>query len=132
MDEVLKYLKENEVYYLATIDSKGNPDIRPFGTISKINDELYIQTGMVKDCFKQMEAHPQIAICTAAQNGTWLRVNATAVPVLDVDIMSAVLDEYPNLKGMYQAGDGNCVVVKLTDVTARFCSFTEPPRTVTF
>ncbi len=132
MDEVLKYLKDNPTYYLATVDAQGNPDVRPFGTISKIDGDLYIQTGMVKDCYKQMEAHPQIAICTADDKGTWLRLTATVVPVLDDAIVNAVLDEYPQLRDMYTPGDGNTVVLKLTNATARFCSFTAEPRTVTF
>ena len=35
MDEVLAYLKANPTYFLATVDEKGDPQVRPFGTIAK-------------------------------------------------------------------------------------------------
>ena len=59
MDEVLEFLKKNKTYYVGTVDG-DQPEIRPFGTVLKYNDKLYIQTGMVKDCYKQMVANPKI------------------------------------------------------------------------
>ena len=133
MDEVLDYLKKNVTYYLATIDEDGNPRVRPFGTISKYNGELLIQTGNVKDCFKQMAAHPRVELCAFDDKaGTWLRVAADAIPVDSVEAREFVLDEYPSLKPRYAADDGNCEVLALRNVTAQFCSFTTEPRVVTF
>lgn len=132
MDEVLKFLKDNPTYYLATVDAEGNPQVRPFGTITKYDGRLIIQTGNVKDCFKQMAAHPRIAICTMSPEHTWLRINADAVVLDSMEARQAALDDHPSLKNMYAADDGNCEVLALENVTARFCSFTSEPRVVTF
>lgn len=133
MDEVLAYLKENPTYFLATVDENGDPDIRPFGTIAKFEDRLYIQTGNSKAVFKQMKAHPRIAIsATNAGGTTWLRVVADAVQDDRLEARQAVLDEYPELQSLYAADDGNCEVLFLENAQATFCSFTEKPRTVTF
>lgn len=131
MDEVLAFLKANPVYFVATVNG-DHPEIRPFATICKYNDKLYIQTGMVKNVFKQIEANPKIAICGWDNNGTWLRINATAVPELSIEASKALLDEYPALQKGYAPGDGNCVVLELKDATARFIKFGEDDRVVTF
>lgn len=58
MQRVEKFLKEAEVYYLATVDG-DQPRVRPFGTIHIFEDKLYIQTGKVKDVSKQIHKIPR-------------------------------------------------------------------------
>lgn len=132
MDEVLKFLKDNPTYYLATVDSEGNPQVRPFGTITKYEGRLLIQTSNAKDCFKQMTAHPRIAICTLSPERTWLRLSADAVVVDSLEARQAMLDDQPSLKNRYAADDGFCEVLALENVEAQFCSFTSEPRIVRF
>ena len=47
MEEVVKFLKEADVYYLATMDG-DQPRVRPFGTAHIFENRLYIQTGKRK------------------------------------------------------------------------------------
>ena len=132
MDEVLAYLKKNKTYFLATVDAAGNPQVRPFGTIAKFEGRLYIQTGKVKPVSDQMLAHPRVAICAMDDDGSWLRIEADAVVDDRVEARQAVLDEHPELAGMYAADDGNCEVFAFENATATFSSFTAEPHTVTF
>lgn len=44
MEEVVKFLKEAETYYLATVEG-DQPRVRPFGTAHIFEGKLYIQTG---------------------------------------------------------------------------------------
>ena len=132
MDEVLAYLKENPIYFLATVDADGNPQVRPFGTIAKFEGKLYIQTGKVKPVSDQMLAHPRVAISAVDTKGGWLRLEADAVLDDRVEAREAVLGEYPELRSMYAADDGNCEVFALENATATFCSFTAEPKTITF
>lgn len=132
MDEILDYLKKNPTYYLATVDGDGDPQVRPFGTIAKFEGRLYIQTGKVKPVSDQMLAHPRIAICATDDTGGWLRLEADALLDDRLEARQAVLDEYPELQGMYAADDGNCEVFALHNVHATFCSFTAEPRTLEF
>ena len=53
MDKVLKFLKDVETYYLATVEG-DQPRVRPFGTAHVFEGKLYIQTGKVKDVSKQL------------------------------------------------------------------------------
>ena len=131
MDEVLKFFKDNPTYFLATVDQNGNPQVRPFGTMAKYEGKLYIQTGNVKNVFKEIMAHPRVAIC-GFDGQHWVRIDADAIQDDRVEARKAVLDEYPELQSMYAPDDGNCEVLYLENATATFCSFTEEPRTVAF
>lgn len=131
MEKVLEFLKANPTYFLATMNG-DQPEVRPFGTASIFEGKLYIQTGMSKDVFKQVEANPKIALCAWDGEGTWLRINAIAEIDKRPEASAAVLDDHPKLKSMYAPGDGNCVVLALTNATARFCSFTAPEEVITF
>ena len=44
MEEIVKFLKEAETYYLATVEG-DQPRVRPFGTAHIFEGKLYIQTG---------------------------------------------------------------------------------------
>ena len=48
MERVEKFLKDADVYYLATMEG-DQPRVRPFGTAHIFERKLYIQTGKVKE-----------------------------------------------------------------------------------
>jgi uncharacterized pyridoxamine 5'-phosphate oxidase family protein len=128
MKEVYDFLKAAGTYYLATVEG-DQPRVRPFGTVEIFEDKLYIQTGKAKDVSKQLAANPKAEIC-AFKDGVWLRVSGELVNDDRVEAKAHMLDNYPDLKGMYSAEDDNTQVLYFKDATAVFSSFTEPPRTV--
>ena len=130
MQRVVKFLKEAQTYYLATVEG-DQPRVRPFGTIHVFEDKLYIQTGKVKDVSKQIHANPKVEIC-AFLNGEWLRVAGTLVEDDRLEARESMLDAYPSLKNMYAADDGNTEVFYFKDATATFSSFTKAPEVVKF
>ena len=62
MERIVKFLKDAEVYYLATVEG-DQPRVRPFGTAHIFEGRLYIQTGKVKDVSKQLMANAKAEIC---------------------------------------------------------------------
>ena len=130
MQRVVDFLKDAEVYYLATVDG-DQPRVRPFGTAHVFEGKLYIQTGKVKDVSKQIHKNPKVEIC-AFKNGEWLRVAGRLVEDDRREARQSMLDAYPSLQAMYSADDGNTEVLYLNDATATFSSFTAAPETVTF
>lgn len=130
MQEVYEFLKKCGTYYLAT-EENGQPRVRPFGTVNIFDGKLYLQTGKKKDVAKQIAANPKVELCGMSGN-EWLRVSATLVEDTRVEAQASMLDAYPDLKKMYQAGDGNTVVFYLKDATAVFSSFGAGPKTVKF
>ena len=108
MKKVYEFLKKAEVYYLATVED-DQPHVRPFGTIDIFEDKLYIQTGKIKPVANQMKANPKIEI-SAMADGKWIRIAAEAVLDENIAAQEHMLESYPNLKTMYQPGDGNTEV----------------------
>ena len=130
MNEVYDFLKTAGTYFLATAEG-DQPRVRPFGTIDVYEGKLYIQTGLTKDVARQMLANPKVELC-AFHEGKWIRVTAKAVHEANVAAETHMLDAHPELKAMYQPGDGNTAVFALTEGTATIASFTEAPRTCSF
>ncbi|MDR3364207.1 MAG: pyridoxamine 5'-phosphate oxidase family protein [Clostridiales Family XIII bacterium] len=130
MQEVYDFLKEAEVYYLATVEG-DQPRVRPFATYIIFEGKLYIQTGKSKPVSKQIAANPKIEIC-AFSKGTWLRLAAEAVNDDRIEAKTYALDQFPQLKDRYAADDGNMQVLYLKNATATFESFQGEAKTVKF
>ena len=130
IERVCQFLDEAQTYYLATVEG-DQPRVRPFGTVEIFQDKLYIQTGKSKDVSKQLAANPKAEIC-AFKDGTWLRVSGELVSDDRREAKAHMLDNYPELKGMYSADDDNTQVLYFKNATATFSSFTAPPRTINF
>ncbi|MCR5801024.1 MAG: pyridoxamine 5'-phosphate oxidase family protein [Lachnospiraceae bacterium] len=128
MERVVKFLKEAEVYYLATVDG-DQPRVRPFGTVNVFEGKLYIQTGKKKDVSKQLHANPKAEIC-AFKNGEWIRVAGELVSDDRREAKVAMLEAYPSLQGMYSADDDNTEVLYFKNATATISSFTAAPEVI--
>lgn len=130
MKKVCDFIKDAQVYYLATVEG-DQPRVRPFGTIHIFEDKLYIQTGKIKNVSKQIMANPKVEIC-AFKDGAWLRVACELVEDDRLEAKKAMLDAYPNLREMYDEKDGNTQVLYLKHAVATFSSFTAEPETYSF
>lgn len=130
MQRVCEFLKEAGVYYLATVEG-DQPRVRPFGTAHIFDGKLYIQTGKVKPVSKQLAENPKAEIC-AFKDGVWLRVAGELVNDDRVEAKKSMLDDYANLRSMYDENDDNTQVLYLKDAVATFSSFTAPDEVVKF
>ena len=130
MHEVYEFLKSAGTYYLATAEN-GQPRVRPFGTIDLFDGKLYIQTGKKKPVADQLKANPKMEL-SAMVEGRWIRLSAEAILDENIEAQVHMLDNYPQLKGMYTPGDGNTEVYFLQNVTAVICSFTAEPEVYNF
>ena len=130
MEHVCKFLKDAGVYYLATVEG-DQPRVRPFGTVNIFDGKLYIQTGKVKPTSHQLAANPKAEIC-AFSEGTWIRVACELIEDDRIEAKKAMLDAYPNLRGMYDENDGNTQVFYMQNASATFSSFGGAPETVEF
>ena len=130
MEEVLKFLKECGVYYLATVED-GKPRVRPFGTAEIFENHLYIQTGNKKDVFKQIQKNPNVEIC-AFKDGKWIRIKGKLKLDDRIEAKKNMLDKNPDLRTMYNENDDNTAVLYFEEGQATISSFTEPPRIINF
>ena len=126
MERVCNFLKDAGTYYLATVEG-DQPRVRPFGTAHIFEGRLYIQTGKIKPVSRQLLANPKAEIC-AFHNGTWLRVAGELVEDDRVEAKKSMLDDYTDLRAMYDENDGNTQVLYLKNAVATFSSFTAEPE----
>ena len=122
MQSVYEFIKECKTYYLATVEEDGQPRVRPFGTIDIFEGKLYIQTGKKKNVSKQLAANPKAEIC-CFDGKKWLRLSGELVNDDRVEAKKHMLDNYPNLRGMYNENDDNTQVLYFKNATAVFTSF---------
>ncbi len=129
MDELLKFLEKNPVFYLAT-DDNGQPRVRPFGFHMIFNDKFYMVTALPKKVCKQMEKNPKIEFCSMAPDTHFVRV--TGEVVFDNDNMDAkkkVFEVMPDLLKMYGSAENPAMsVFYLKDMHATIASLTEKER----
>lgn len=130
MERVCKFLKDAGVYYLATVEG-DQPRVRPFGTAHMFEGRLYIQTGKVKPISRQLLANPKAEIC-AFHNGVWVRIAGELVEDDRVEAKKSMLDDYTNLRGMYDENDPNTQVLYMKNAVATFSSFSAAPETYEF
>lgn len=130
MERGEKFLKEANTYYLATTEG-DQPRVRPFGTAHIFEGKLYIQTGKVKDVYRQLIANPKAEIC-ACMKDEWLRVSGELVEDDRREARQSMMDAYPSLQSIYSADDGNTAVFYFKNATAVFSSFTKEPEVIRF
>ena len=130
MEQVEKFLKEADVYYLATMEG-DQPRVRPFGTAHIFEGKLYIQTGKVKGVYKQLKENPKAEICACIKD-QWLRVSGELIEDDRREARQSMLDDYPSLQSMYSADDGNTAVFYFQNATAVFSSFQAEPEVINF
>ena len=130
MKQVHDFIKECGFYYLAT-DDQGQPRVRPFGTIHIFDGKLYIQTGHKKRTAKQISGNPKVELCAYnTQKGEWIRVSGTLVEDYRIEAKKSMLDEYSNLRSMYDENDGNTAVYFFTEATAYLSAFSSEDKEI--
>ena len=125
-----QFLKKCGTYYLATVEG-GQPRVRPFGTAEIFEGKLYIQTGKVKNVYKQLVANPRAEICGFDGN-EWIRIQCELIPDERIEAKQDMLDKNPSLQGMYKADDDNTIVLYCRNATATISSFTAPAKVIKF
>lgn len=130
MEKILQFLEEAHTYYLATVEG-NQPRVRPFGSILLYDGKLYIQTGKIKDVSAQLKKNPKAEIC-AFKDGKWIRIETMLLEDNRYEVREAMLNQYPALKKMYQADDGNTQVFYMQNVKATICSFGGSPEVIEF
>ena len=130
IEKVCQFLKDAGTYFLATAEG-DQPRVRPFGTAHLFEGRLYIQTGKSKSVSAQLAANPKVEIC-AMKDGEWLRIAGELAEDDRVAARKSMLDDYPELRGMYDETDTNTQVWYFKHATATFSSFTAGPEVIEF
>lgn len=133
MHEVLNFLNETKIFFVATIEG-NEPKVRPFGFVMDFQDKLYFCTSNQKNVYQQLKNNSNCEISAANDKGDWIRVKGKVVFDNNMDAKKKVFEIMPALANLYKgAEDPTFEVFYLDDAEATFASLTgTPPRTVKF
>lgn len=131
MKEVLQFLQDAGVFYIATMDG-DQPRVRPFGAINEFDGKIYIITSNEKDVYKQMQKNPKVEISGMNKEGKWIRLSCEVVRDDRTEAKKSMLDANPTLRAMYSEEDGKMEVLYFQNANASICSFTEAPAVYQF
>ncbi len=105
MEEVLKFLSENNPFYFATVDG-AKPKVRPFGFFMCYENKLYFGAGKHKKSYQQILANPYVEISTTSAKGEWIRINGKAVVDDRENALEKAFETLPRLKEIYNEKTG--------------------------
>lgn len=104
-NEVVRFLNDNPVQYLATVGLDGKPKVRPFQFMFEQDGKLYFCTNNQKDVFAQMEKEPYVELSAAARNFAWIRLSGKVVFTKDLEIKKKIIDHSPLVKSLYHTAE---------------------------
>jgi uncharacterized pyridoxamine 5'-phosphate oxidase family protein len=131
MNEVLKFLTDNQVFYLTTVDG-NTPKVRPFGFVMEFGGKLCFCTNNQKNVYRQMKSNPKIEIAVTSKTGEWLRLAGEAVFLTNQESKKAALDAMPSLGKMYRVDDSIFEIFSVENAEAIFYNSNGTSRTVKF
>jgi len=115
MDEVMQFLNEAGVYYIATAGSDGIPHARPFGSRTIFEGKFYIATGMAKAVYRQIIENPVVEMVTMGKDRSWIRIVAKAIPETDLEIRKQI---FATMNSPRPFDPAEQMAFELTDVSA--------------
>lgn len=129
MNEVVKFLQENPVQYLATVGRDGRAKCRPFMFAGEMDGRLWLCTNSTKDVYKDMQANPNIEISVSSPAYAWIRLSGRAVFEDNLSAKEMCIRN-PIVKSQYQTADNPIFeVFYLADAHAVIADFSgNPPR----
>ncbi len=114
MEELMQFLKENPIFYLATVEGYM-PRVRPFGFAMEYEGKLYFALEKHRDSYKQLLDNTNIEVCTANQQGEWIRIRGTVDFDNRPESREKAFAMMPKLKEMYGEGTGKTLALVYMD-----------------
>ena len=133
MQEVIQFLNENPVQYLATIGRDGKAKCRPFMFAGEKDGKLWFCTNNTQEVYQDMLTNPNVELSAASPAYAWIRLNGKVV-FEDNRVVKEMCLENPIVKGQYQTPDNPIFVVfYLADAHAVIADFSgNPPQEYSF
>ena len=130
MSEVIDFLSENSLIYLATSGLDGNAKVRPILFYFAENDKPYFCTANNKPMYKELDANPNAEIVVATPEFAWLRIAGEVDFTDDVELKQKVIDSNELVKSLYETGDNPVFEVFTINGKATIADFSgNPPKT---
>lgn len=132
MNEVVQFLTDNPVQYLATVGRDGKAKCRPFMFCFEQDGKLWFCTNNTKDVYKDIQANPEIEVSVSSPAYAWIRLNGKAVFENNMAVKEGCMKN-PIVQGQYQTADNPIFeVFYLANAQATIADFSgNPPKEYT-
>jgi len=129
LNDVVKFLDENPIQYLATVGLDGKPKVRPFMFMLEKEGKLYYCTSNQKPLYKEISNNPNVEITTASPEFVWLRFSGKVVFSDDIEIKKAIIEKSEIVKAQYQTAANPDFEILYLEGKATIADFSgEPPK----
>lgn len=137
MKEILDFLAKNPAFFIATIDEKNQPRVRPFGLVMEWNNKLTFGTSTEKNVYKQLQKNPSVEICSfSPTTGEWMRISGKVAFTNDISAKKKVFEVMPDLKKIYQSEENPtlaCFYIEEGEAAIySFASMNAPTKVIKF
>lgn len=130
MNDVIKFLNENSLVYLATEGLDGNAKVRPILYYFEENGKPYFCTSNTKPMYKELVKNSNFEITTATPEFAWIRISGEVEFISDLTIKQKVIESNELVKSLYQSGDNPEFEVFTISGNAVIADFSgNPPKT---
>ena len=130
MNEILKFITDAKVFYLATAEG-DKPRVRPFGFAMEYEGKIYFCTSNEKNVYKQLVSNPYFEVCTMSDKGQWIRLQGKAVFDKSLKAKAKVFEVMPSLADVYKTPENPIFeVFYVGEAAATLYSFSDAPRVI--
>lgn len=132
LNEVVKFLEENPIQYLATVGPDGKPKVRPFMFMLEKEGKFYYCTSNQKPLYKEINNNPNVEITTANPEFAWLRFRGKVVFSDDMEIKKEIIRKSDIVKAQYQTANNPNFEILYLEGKATIADFSgESPKEYT-
>ena len=129
MSDVIEFLKEKSLIYLATSGIDGNAKVRPILFYFEEDGKPYFCTANTKPMFKELDANPNCEMVVATPEFAWLRIAGKVEFTDSLDLKQKVIDSNELVKTLYETADNPTFEVFTVTGKATIADFSgNPPK----
>lgn len=129
MNEVINFLKENPIQYLATVGLDNKPKVRPVQFMIEDNGKIYFCTINEKPVYKELKKTGDLELTSPSPEFVWIRISGKAKFTDDLKIKQKVINSSELVKGLYETENNPTFEVFSIEGNAVIADFSgEPPK----
>lgn len=131
MKDVIEFLQNSSLQYLATIGLDQKPKVRPFQFMFEHDEKLWFCTSNQKEVYRELQLNPNIELCATNEEMSWIRIRATVIFSKDIHVKEKVLHTSPLVKSIYkEAINPNFEVFYLDKPLITISKIGEKPKSI--
>ena len=131
MQEVVTFLQENPVQYLATVGRDHKAKCRPFMFSMEQDGKLWFCTNNQKEVYREMQENPNVEFSVSSKTYAWIRLSGQVVFEDNRTVKEACMKN-PLVHSLYQTADNPIFeVFYLKNARAVLADFSgNPPKEI--